>query len=225
MRLYRALMACYPRSFRDRFGDEMLLDFADARRDMGVAIWTRTLAELVTAAPRARWEEGIVRTKLLAGLVLFLIVGGATLLVTGAAGVLRVGFVPLLVLIGVLGLLGIATAVSRAGAERTYAAGGRRWWWVPAGLLGAFEVVMGVGQLIDDPKSANLGALVMFLLFAGLIFGGMIVSNRIAGNWMIAIGALPMLPFVWMFAPPILALVVIVMAVADNLRATRTVPA
>ncbi|HVL82403.1 MAG TPA: hypothetical protein VM840_12515 [Actinomycetota bacterium] len=225
MRLYRFLMLAYPRSFRDRFGEEMLLDLEEARREMGPRIWTRTLTELVTVAPRARWEEGMVKTKLIAGVFLLLIAGGGTMLVTGLGPDIRSAFVPLLILAGLVALMGIAAATSRAGAERTYAVEGRRWWWIPAGLLGLLQVAMGVGQFIDDPSSSNLGALVLFVLFGGLILGGMSVQNRVAGNWMIAAGALPMLPFVWMVGPPVLALVTIVMAVSDNLRAARRAPA
>ncbi|MEX2392941.1 MAG: hypothetical protein WD826_00535, partial [Actinomycetota bacterium] len=121
-------------------------------------------------------------------------------------------------------LYGIATLISRTGrgAEHDYAVRPRRWWWAIAGLLGTVELFVGVGQLIDDPKKENAFALVIIGGFAALTFGGMFMRNRSAGNWMIATGALPMLPSIWMIVPPFLAMIVIVMALSDNIRMGRT---
>jgi hypothetical protein len=51
------------------------------------------------------------------------------------------------------------------------------------------------------------------------------VRNRRAGNWMIATGVLPMLPIFWVIAPTVAALIVIVCALADNIRIARPRPA
>ncbi len=98
-------------------------------------------------------------------------------------------------------------------------AGSLRWsWWVVlAVLVGAFELVMGIGQLVDEPKLENVLALAAFGGFASLVIVGAWLRHRrrAAADVMIAIGVLPMLPFVWMVIPPIAALIVVVAAFVD----------
>ncbi len=148
------------------------------------------------------------------------------MLVTGAIFHVR----SLLFMFGVLAVIGaiyglaMLTARRRRGAELDHRARGFRWWWVAAGVLGLMQAGMGIGQLIDDPKKENVFALVVFGAFAALIFGGMALRDRRTGNWMIATGALPMLPFIWIYFPPVLALVTIVMALSDNLRMSAQGP-
>jgi hypothetical protein len=180
--------------------------------------------ELFTSAAVQRTKESKdMKTK--RGVLLFVIVavGGVSMFVTGTSFG-RVWFVVTLVVLFAIGaVLAVATLIgsSRAGAEYDYGARKFRWWWVPAALAGAVELFIGFGQLIDDPKKENAFALVIMLAFAGLVFGGMAIRNRVAGNWMIATGVLPMVPWFWMVVPPILGLVVIVMALSDNVRMSK----
>lgn len=93
----------------------------------------------------------------------------------------------------------------------------RNWWVVLAVLVGAFELAMGVDQLVDEPKRDNVLALAAFGGFASLVIVGAWLRprRRVAGDIMIAIGVLPMLPFVWMVVPPVVALIVVVAALVD----------
>jgi hypothetical protein len=155
-------------------------------------------------------------------------VGGGTFLVTGAAasvpgGMFAVGILALLAMVyGVSALLARRGAL---GAEHDYSARRKHWWWIPAALVGAFQLLFMAGQLIEDPKIENVFALAVVGAFSALVFGGMAVSNRRAGNWMIATGVLPMVPFIWVVVPPLVSLLVIVMAMSDNIRMTRAQPA
>src|SRR3989304_112827 len=114
---------------------------------------------------------------------------------------------------GLLCLFAVVVArTGRRGAEFDYSSRRLRWWWIPAGLIGAAEGAFGIGQIITDPKWENGVALVILSGFAALVFGGISIRNRRAGNWMIAFGVAPMLPAFWMVVPPIMAIVVIVAA-------------
>jgi len=221
--IYERLMVLYPPAFRSRFGGEVLQFIRDERASGRRVRWTRVYADLVRSVVVQRTKEDGMRMK--GAVIAFVVVGvvGGTLAIVGTDGGYT-GFMVTGALIVFLGVLfAIATLVSRGGkgAEFDYAERPRRWWWAIAGLLGAAELFMGVGGLIDDPKKENAFALAIFAGFAALVFGGMKIRNRAAGNWMIAFGALPMLPFIWMVAPPLLALIVIVMALADNIRISR----
>lgn len=161
-----------------------------------------------------------MRTKL--GVLLFTVVGvgGGATVVTGVSFGRRTLVLCFLALIAIGVIFAMSTLIGsrRVGAEYDYTGRRFRWWWVPAALAGAVELLIGAGQMIDDPKIENAAALGIMLAFAGLVFGGMAIRNRVAGNWMIATGVLPMIPWFWMIVPPVLGLVVIVMALADNVR-------
>jgi hypothetical protein len=222
--MYERLLVLYPQTFRSRFGQELIQYMRDERMTGRRTNRLRIYTDLVRGAAVERTKEAGMRAKGAALAFVLVAVAGGTIGVVGVGGGTS-GFIAAGVfMVFVAVLYGIATLVSRTGrgAEYDYAAPTRRWWWAIAGLLGAAELFMGVGQLIDDPKKENVFALAIFTAFAALVFGGMFVRNRVAGNWMIATGALPMVPWFWMIAPPILALVVIVMALSDNIRMART---
>ncbi len=226
--LYRGLVRLHPKPFRAQFGDEIMQVLSDERRIRGRVRHLHATGDLFGSLFVQGWKAEGMKTRLAVISFVIVAVGGGTMLVTGA--VLAVS--TMLVTIGVLAALGLVYASAALlaarggrGAEYDYGARRFRWWWVPAALVGAFEALFGIGQLIDDPKLTNLFALIAIGGFAALVFGGMAVRNRRAGNWMIATGVLPMVPFIWMVFPPIVALLVIVMALSDNLRLSGRTPA
>ena len=77
---------------------------------------------------------------------------------------------------------------------------------------------MSTGQLIHEPKGTNVFAMFLLWGFAAVLFAGMTITNRRAGNYMIAFGVLPALGLFWLIFPTLLAFVVIVNALADNYR-------
>jgi predicted permease len=62
--VYRALLHCYPAAFRDEYGSQMLLAFAEqvgeARRTRGrfrqAALWAQAASDALTIAPREHWH-------------------------------------------------------------------------------------------------------------------------------------------------------------------------
>lgn len=229
MRLYRRLLRLYPPTFLTRFEDEMLQVIHDYKLLDGRVPWTRVYGDLMTSAVVQRLKEmSDMRTKI--GVLLFLVVavGGGTMMVTGVSFGRSWVVMTLLALFAIGLIFAVSTLVANRGgkgAEYQYTRRKLRWWWVPAGLVGAFQVLFMLGQLIDDPKKENLFGVAVIAAFSAIVFVGMAVRNRIAGNWMIATGVLPMLPFFWIVIPTMLALLVIVMALADNIRMSSPHPA
>jgi hypothetical protein len=91
----------------------------------------------------------------------------------------------------------------------------RIWWLVLAALVGGFEVLFGVALPLHEggnPGSIAGGALIATagLLVLGGIAGRRRRRARLAGDVMIAVGAMPMLPWVWIIPLPLTGLVVIV---------------
>ena len=99
----------------------------------------------------------------------------------------------------------------------------RNWWLVLAGLVGIVEVAFGVAIPIEEGASFDTvggGALVAT---AGLLLlGGIAVRrrrSRVAGDIMIAVGALPMIPWLWIIPLPLAGLTVIVASAFDSAEA------
>jgi hypothetical protein len=70
------------------------------------------------------------------------------------------------------------TGVKRSGRPTEYLYGGSVpktwiWWTVLAALLAGAYILAATGQLIDDPKATNVGALGAAIGFAGLIVVGL----------------------------------------------------
>jgi hypothetical protein len=218
--VYRRLLVLYPLSFRVRFGEEMLLLVRDESAHGRRVPWLRTFADLFGSAFIQRWETKSMRSNW--WLVPFgvALAFGGTFMVVGSAFSVATLLV-LLAELGVAGLIiGAATLIGRRarGAEFDYAKRRVRWWWIPAGLIGATEVTMITAQLIREPKGTNLFAFAIISAFAALVFTGLAIKNRRRGNIMVAIGVAPVMTLFWSVVPPIVALVVIVMALSDNVR-------
>jgi uncharacterized membrane protein HdeD (DUF308 family) len=212
-RLYSAILFLYPHSFRRDYGDQMRLAYRELRRDEPRRkVFTRIVRDAVTSVPRAQLEEGTMRSVgIAAGIVAVAVaIGGA---VTGSF------LVGSLIVIGGTGLIvGIAALLARMGnrsAERDYTS--NRW------PLALFEVGIGAGQLISEPKKENVFALAVLLVFAGLFTGGVSLRNRgrSSGNWMIAAIGAPMLTAPWWVWPPIVGLAVMIGAISEVFRGRR----
>ena len=101
------------------------------------------------------------------------------------------------------------------------------WWTVLAALLAGVYVLAAAGQLIDQPKATNVGALGIMIGFAGLIALGLRLRgrSRIGGNWMVIFATVPALMFFWVVLPTVVALAIIVGAITEISRATPQAPA
>lgn len=140
---------------------------------------------------------------------------------------------PILMLLGVVGVIGLVSlwSMKRSGRPTEFLYGGARskpwtWWTVLAAFLGLVYVVAGVGQLIDDPKATNVGALGISIVFAALIGVGLRFrsQSKIAGNWFIIFATTPALMFFWVVVPAVVGLAIIVGAVIEIARATPVEP-
>lgn len=145
-----------------------------------------------------------------------------------------VGAGPPIVLAGAavaaVGLLAVVST-KRSGRQTEYLYGGAAprtwiWWTVLAALLAGTYVLAGVGQLIDDPKATNVGALGIMIAFAGLIVVGLRFRSRsrIAGNWIVVFATVPALMFFWVIVPTLVGLAIIIGAVTEVSRATPQGP-
>jgi hypothetical protein len=95
----------------------------------------------------------------------------------------------------------------------------RNWWLVLAALVGIFEVGFGVAiPLTEGANFDTVGGGALIAAAGLLVLGGLAVRrqrSRVLGDAMIAVGAVPTLPWVWMILPPLLGLPVIVAAAFD----------
>lgn len=94
------------------------------------------------------------------------------------------------------------------------------WWLVLAALVAVFEVVFAVGIAQEGNPGSILGGTVIaamgLLVFAGILRRR---RSRVAGDVMIAIGALAAMPWFWLIAPTLASLAVIVAAGVDAAEA------
>lgn len=107
-RAYRVLVRLYPRSFRDAYGDDMVLLFEDQRADDGaLRAWSRTARDLLVTIPTQHLEVLVHRRspRLVSSAVGLL---GIVVLVAGV--IIGSAVSPLLLLVGVV--LAVAGAMA-----------------------------------------------------------------------------------------------------------------
>lgn len=177
-RAYRLLLCLYPRSFRERFGDEMVTLFAelvgDARRPgtrFGVTrLWTHTMIDLVTSARRERWED-IMRPHHTLGRIVIVAIP-----VVAIVGLLAAGWATALALIAA----GVALAVLQRARLRSTLVGlrGDRWWLTA--LLGVALFTAGLGSLWLPISSASAWTIGSLLGVAGLGALGLALVSALA---------------------------------------------
>jgi MYXO-CTERM domain-containing protein len=99
----------------------------------------------------------------------------------------------------------------------------RNWWLILAALIGLFEIAFGVAIPLEEGATSDTVGGGAIVATAGLlVLGGIAVRrrrSRIAGDIMIAVGAMPMMPWLWIIPLPVAGLTVIVAATADAAEA------
>jgi len=231
-RAYRKLLLLYPRAFRQVYGTDMVQVFGDrlresretAHRGMTLGVWCQTLVDLFKSAPVQRMENSMSREAAFSILfVLFLAFAVATFTMGSSGPGMTIGLGVLIVAAIALGASG---ALRKRNARNNQPAGRiglREWWVVLAAIMGAVELVMGIGQLIRKPSLDNGFALVIIgggglLVIAGCWFRS---RSRNSGDWMIVVGLLPFLALFWMIVPPILGILVMSLALIDSARSPK----
>lgn len=227
-RLYRTMLLAYPRAFRQVYGADMVQVFGDRLRDerersgrrASLHVWFLTLFDLFKTAPLQRMEKKMTREAAFAVLLAVGLVAAVAFFVDGTGG----SIMPLAAL-GVFIIAALAFAVSgtfkRSGGKTPAGKFGLRDWWVVlAGLIGLTQIVMITGQMISDPKWENALALAIVGGLGALALTGtwFRTRSRSAGDWMIVVGVLPIGAMFWAVWPPVVVLVVIVMAIIDSTR-------
>lgn len=209
--LYRALLALYPRSFRQDYGDDMHQLFGDRLRELGGRAWLEAVPDLIRTLPRQRMEAVMASLGPAARLGVLVALGvGAVAASIGLGG----GAVPVLVVLAVLLLVARNRAILAAPfGERApvWPAVTQAWWAPVAALAGLAMLVFGVGTIFG---ASNLGGRIfgsglMLLLGSTMILGLMRRPfDRVAGNSMILVATVPGFPFFWLVVPTVVALVI-----------------
>ena len=229
-RLYRTMLLAYPRAFRQVYGADMVQVFGDrlrgererSGRRASLRVWFLTLLDLFKTAPLQRMEKKMTREAAFAVVFAVGLVAAVAFFATGTGGsgigLVAVGVVTLAVM--ALALTGSFKRERARGNTPSGKFGVRDWWVVLAGLLGLVEIVMITGQLINDPKWENALALAIVgglgvVALTGTWFRS---RSRSTGDWMIVVGVLPFCALFWAVWTPVVALVVIVMALIDSAR-------
>jgi hypothetical protein len=227
LRFYRMFLLLYPPSFRHEYGHLMAQAFSDRLTERGARrTWLLLSGDLWLSVPRQILEASLMDQRWLGAFTAL----SAVLFMT-AMGI-GLGSPILLVTLAVT-TVGLLAVLSRKASDRPteyrYYGGtpkALKWWTVLALLLAAVYVLAAVGQLIDDPKATNVGALGIMIGFSGLIVGGLRLRARskIGGNWMVIFATVPALMFFWVIVPALVGLAIIAGALTEIVRATPQQP-
>ncbi len=216
--LYRALVALYPRSFREGYADPMVQLFADRVRDVGAKAWLRALPDLARTVPVERIEA--VMNRLGPGarvLALAFVVLGATVVAIGIGG----GGVPIIAVAVVAVLVSQRRLFATLGGERAPLrhAVVQAWWAPVAGLLGLAMILAGVGTIFE---AHNLGGRIvgssLLLAFGGAMLFGLMRRPfaRTQGNALVLLATVPAFPLFWLIVPPLAAIAIWVGVLASG---------
>lgn len=225
--LYRTFLYLYPPSFRREYGELMAQAFSDRFKERGGRrTWLLIVPDLWFSIPKQILEVTIMDQRWIG-----VVAGLSTLMVLVALG-LGLGS-PLALVVGAAGVVGLLLGLSRKAPDRPteYLYGGVapkrwKWWTVLAMLLAVVYVLAAIGQLIEDPKATNVGALGIMIGFAGMIAFGLHLRGQAkpAGNWLVVFATVPTLLFWWAIGPPLVGLAIILGAITEIVRATPRQP-
>ena len=166
LRFYRALLRLHPKSFRQEYGDDMALLFAEQLRDGNTSlVWWRGLLDLAIAVPTRHLEAHVHRPPANTVPVLFAAVATAGILAVGIGGsntaTASVGFAVAVV----AGLLAFA-ARRRTRDVTAPMAGSDNWWRFLAGGIGGIAVFAVTTTSVGELSAGGWVAGMVFLLTA-----------------------------------------------------------
>jgi hypothetical protein len=214
VRLYRAVLTLYPRSFKRDFREPMVQLFGDCVRTDGTKAWRRALPDLVRTIPAQRIEALMARLRRSTGTVaaLLLIVLGFAALAVGRG--IGVGFLPVL-LLGLVLLVAaqrqVFTPVFRGERAPLRHALVQAWWAPVAGLLGFAMIFFGIGTVFEAHNWGGrvFGSAILFAFGFGMLHGlRRRPFARETANALILVTTLPAMVFFWVIVPTVAALLV-----------------
>jgi hypothetical protein len=213
LRIYRALLVLYPRSFRQGYREPMLQLFGDCVRDRGAKAWLRTVPDLVRTIPALRLEAvmsgpGPTASKVAA---FALLAFGAVVIAMGLGGPVLTAAI-LLAVITVLalgrGALGPLFRGERAPLRHALA----QTWWAPvAGFAGGALLFLGVGTIFEAHNWGGriFGSAILLAFGFGMLYGlTRRPFSRSSGNALILITTIPGFLFFWVIIPTVISLVI-----------------
>jgi hypothetical protein len=165
----------YPRSFRDEYGDDMVLLFEDQRAaEPALRVWCRSLLDLTLSVPTRHLEAHVHRSSPQPLLTVLAAAGAVVALVVG----LVVGSVAAPALLVVVGATWLANASRRA--ERPVDA---PMWWRRVVVGGVLIGLVGAATNVPWPDSMDIGGDLAWSLGAITIIAGITLmsSGAVAG--------------------------------------------
>jgi hypothetical protein len=187
VQIYRALVGLYPRTFRERYRDDMVVLFCEQLRDESPwRVSTRAAVDLSITIPTQYSEEYMHRAPrafvplLYAGIalagVLLAVVGGSI----AATAIVGISTAAVAATLGVMSWRRLAPVAD----EKSHGSASGKWWkfvGVGAALIGAVIIGSGIGI-----NAWNLGLLAVFtgvtFVGIGLLLGGLRVVQLVSGS-------------------------------------------
>ena len=170
MKLYRALLRCYPRDFREEYGDDMTqLLTLQLRDESAVRVWGRTLLDLALTVPSLRLEAAMSRPSTPpTSSVFYGAAAVASLVVTAVSGsAYGIGTAGLL-----LAVVFASLAVLASRRAHALGAGGQisvNWWkYLAVGVAGIAGCVL-VANVGDDELPGNTWFIWIIALLTSMV--------------------------------------------------------
>jgi hypothetical protein len=229
IRIYRALLALYPRSFRRDYREPMVQLFGDCVRDRGAKAWLRTLPDLVRTVPVLRLETVMASGHAASKVVAFsLLALGTVVFAMGIGGPV----VTVAILIAVVAVLaagrGALVPVFRGERAPLRYAVVQAWWAPIAALLGATMIFFGFGTIFEAHNWGGriLGSAALMAFGFGMFLGlARRPFARASGNGLILIATLPAFPVFWLVVPTAVALVIWIGVFTSGFEGKAVAPA
>jgi hypothetical protein len=176
VRAYRALLRLYPRRFRDEYGPDMALLFADQLRDEPAArVWARSAIDLALTIPTQHLEAHMNRAPSALLPVLFTAtgIGGVGIAAVGGSsrGMLTIG---LSIAVVALGLAAVARRNLRPVGTDDVSA---HWWKLVSGGAGMLAAFAGVTTFTGElPEGLWWPMIIVLFCALGLIGTGVVLG-------------------------------------------------
>jgi hypothetical protein len=174
--LYRVALRCYPREFRDDYGPDMVLVFAQQLADESAPrVWVRSVVDLATTVPAQHLEAHMNRARTSFVPMIFIAVSIAALavvLVTGASNTSGSAVAMAMALLCVSAVCAVLGVVSWSRTRPITSDGSvtAQWWKFLAAGAAAIGAVI-VAEAATDIEAWELMMLTLLLAFVTLAAG------------------------------------------------------